>query len=1410
MFSAISTLGGGIATNLLSDTLIKKLATFKDQEAVRRFSEALHEWEIQFEKENDGTIATSGSFFAYIQHYHVVESVVSYMIHPFDASVSEKDFLENLGTQMTEYLEEKTTRKLSWSDKERITAFLTGLASMTKRFLLEQTSLQDRGILYALCQNHMELEQIKQILIEHFQVEDRRIALIQDQLFSLTKAQETEDAITKKLNSWNSREIKNLGNRYNPEVNIPLDITEVFQGADLDSQFKQRFLEETDQFLVSMRGTGFEELQQNCYAIERIVTGLDFFNFSQKDVTQLLSLVDDIEAALSAKIDECYQTEDEGKGSLNSTIYQLYQKQVVADGYRNYLNSHSVQAAALPYIVLTGDGGTGKSHLIADYIVSRAVSGQAALLLLCQSIMREDDFLANLPRWIGCDISYHAFFDALEKIAVSQQSRVLICIDALNEGIGVEFWKNSLAGVVDFLGSYPHIGLVVSVRTQYEESLFANQDILRSKMQRIVHTGFSAVAYEAMHRYFSFYGITTDSVIFPSTEFSNPLFLRLFCVSHRNSHIHLEDLSLPGVYKQYIDYEEEQVAQKCGYHKSYKLVSKIIEAIISKRTSAEDGAIRLPHDTALKLIIDIGKEWDVRSTSIYKTLLGEGILTQSMSYDSSEYVHITYERLEDYFVAEKIVEAYKGLPKDVFLENYSWITRRGDLLEFFGIVLAEKTGNGLSDVFLADDPWEAALLRGAFLYGLTWRKGSTFTEKTRNYINNEILSYEDSFRQFIDLLFALSARSDHPLNALSTFEYFRKFPMPERDAKFIQVFDELYADQTSALYRLIEWGLSYAREQRVPDDVAETSAMILCWLLSSPNTELRDRATKAIICILLSHTEALISLMRKFEEIDDPYILERIYAVAFGCVVNEECSQEISTLAKYVYAAVFDKDTVYPNILLRTYAKNIIDYAKYMGCTEEKDIQPEKIIPPYRSVFPEIPSDEEIKRYKLDYSDPSFEDHHWAQNIILNSMKVEYSRDGQPGGYGDFGRYTFQAYFRSWKQLHPMDLKNIAVKRIFELGYDTELHGHYDRTHTSSSRFAQLGKRERIGKKYQWIAFYELAAQVCDHYKITLDDVFGDCYQEYCQGSFEPNIRNIDPTVLASPVVKTSDGNYHVPYVIPGNTYEEWVADFSTEPSFERCATLWHEHQQFLLLTGYYNWVEPKRMGVRSHEFPQKNFWHHIWGYIVKKEHLDSLLQALKDADFMGRWMPEPQSNSAIYNKEYYWSDADMFFKSPYYGNADWITLCDNPLPFQEELLIPVREYYSERRGERNTWGAEISALRWYKPCEEIYTKLGLRYAKGTNCQFIDGFGELTCFDSSETLGDESGFYIRQDKLSEFLDVCGYSLIWTSLSEKRILCPMSGKWDLPPKAIHMSSVYHFKDGEIVKDSEIFIEDALFY
>lgn len=61
MLDTIGAFGSGIGTNLLSDSLSKKLEAFKDKKAIASFTQSLRDWEIEFEKQNDGTIITNGT-----------------------------------------------------------------------------------------------------------------------------------------------------------------------------------------------------------------------------------------------------------------------------------------------------------------------------------------------------------------------------------------------------------------------------------------------------------------------------------------------------------------------------------------------------------------------------------------------------------------------------------------------------------------------------------------------------------------------------------------------------------------------------------------------------------------------------------------------------------------------------------------------------------------------------------------------------------------------------------------------------------------------------------------------------------------------------------------------------------------------------------------------------------------------------------------------------------------------------------------------------------------------------------------------------------------------------------------------------------------------------------------------------
>lgn len=73
MLDTIGAFGSGIGTNLLSDSLSKKLEAFKDKKAIASFTQSLRDWEIEFEKQNDGTIITNGAFYSHVKYHKLCE-----------------------------------------------------------------------------------------------------------------------------------------------------------------------------------------------------------------------------------------------------------------------------------------------------------------------------------------------------------------------------------------------------------------------------------------------------------------------------------------------------------------------------------------------------------------------------------------------------------------------------------------------------------------------------------------------------------------------------------------------------------------------------------------------------------------------------------------------------------------------------------------------------------------------------------------------------------------------------------------------------------------------------------------------------------------------------------------------------------------------------------------------------------------------------------------------------------------------------------------------------------------------------------------------------------------------------------------------------------------------------------------
>lgn len=306
--------------------------------------------------------------------------------------------------------------------------------------------------------------------------------------------------------------------------------------------------------------------------------------------------------------------------------------------------------------------------------------------------------------------------------------------------------------------------------------------------------------------------------------------------------------------------------------------------------------------------------------------------------------------------------------------------------------------------------------------------------------------------------------------------------MAERDALWIPYTYEQfsgYESDNSAVRRIIDWAWNEDNRDNISDEAIFLMSQTILWFTTSSNRTLRDSATKALICLLEDRIHIVIHLLEKFNNINDPYVLQRLYAVAYGCAVRTSKTDDLLDLGNCIFKLVFATEYVIPDILLRDYAKSTIEYAVHKGKTFEFDLS--KIQPPYKSdLSDEIPTDDEISELEFNYEDDNFQDYFWSQNSILDSMVTEHSE--RSSSYGDFGRYVFQHALSYWG-IDVNALSNLAIKWIFgKYGYDVEKHGKFDRMVVNNNYGRHSHVVERIGKKYQWIAFYELLAMISDNY----------------------------------------------------------------------------------------------------------------------------------------------------------------------------------------------------------------------------------------------------------------------------------------------------------------------------------------
>ncbi|TVO37187.1 AVAST type 2 anti-phage system protein Avs2 [Vibrio algivorus] len=1319
------------------------------------------------------------------------------------------------------------------------------------------------------------------------------------------------------LNKKNREAIADLGGRYTPELNVKLEVSKVFEGFGRTQNFSDIFYRNIDSFLIKgNKLRNCDEISEELSLIAKSLTDIttlyleiDFSTLSQIQVGKFCEYISDCQNAISKSESVLWKLKEESRNDgketsfsdkNSSTLRELREFDYECDTLCEFLNSIAVKLSNNPFLLLEGEAGIGKSHLLADVIESRIAAGYPSLFLLGQQLITDESPWIQILKRLQLNTTSTEFLEKLNLYGQKRGKRFLICIDAINEGNGNKFWADNINSFVDEIKSFEWLGLIMSVRSTYKGITISNEQVSRNDFENYEHLGFKNVEMEAVNLFYDNYNIERPSSPNLNPEFKNPLFLKLLCEGIKKSGLTKVPVGFHGISKIlsfFVEGVNKSLAspKKYRFDPSFPLVNDALNELIKVKLA--NGGNNISLKDAHVVVQSVVQDY-VTDKTFLSALIDEGLLTKGIvrNEDNSieEVVYISFERFDDHLTVKYLLDGVENIEnefksggriKSYFNDEYDFYRNQG-IVEALSIQLPEKYGKELYE--LLSEFSDNHNLVDAFIDSLVWRNVAAIDfEKLKPFINKHVLGFNNTFSNFLEVLISISGLEAHPFNADFLHNWLLQHDLSNRDAFWTAELKYKYSED-STFRHLIDWAWSRTDKSYISDDSIELVSTTLCWFLTSSNRELRDCSTKALVNLLENRIPVLIRIIKKFEGVDDPYVWERVFAVALGCTLRTKNYDELSQLAETVFDKVFQPEDVYPNILLRDYAREIIEFVSHLGLLPA-GLELSKTKPPYKSKWPEnIPTEEELKllydkneywslwrsimgggdfsRYIIgtnsnhsDWSGCKFgetpiERKQVFKNFLskLNDEQKDLYDSTDPIIYDDndeeislgeitiklgsaVGRKSEEEIFASKvafkkslseglltefeRDIEPyldhnnniletdkhFDLRiaeRLIFKRVIELGWAPEKHGDFDEQ-IGTGRGRRESFQERIGKKYQWISYYEFMAMLSDNF-IRFKGYGKERKESPYQGPWEPYVRDIDPTILLKNTGTKGLSHQEMWWANKevfdwDCTYEEWVSNPSTLSNpYDLIEVNDSNGTEWLVLESYPSWKEPKIIGNEDWGHPRKEVWCHIRGYLVKSEEFDTFKAWAENQHYMGRWMPEGSDRYELFDREFYWSEAFQSFKSDYYSGSDWteVTDQDSGTKIADVSVTSINYLWEEEFDKSKT-----DTLSFLKPSSLIFEKMGLISGE-TEGSYEDKDGNIVCFAAEALTDSNTHLLIKKEPFLRMLNENNLDIVWILLGEKGVIGGSIGS-NHSYGRIEFSGSFYLDNGELNGTSKIY-------
>lgn len=995
---------------------------------------------------------------------------------------------------------------------------------------------------------------------------------------------------------------------------------------------------------------------------------------------------------------------------------------------------------------IRGGAGYGKSHTLIRTFDEQASAGFPALFVHAEDIHNVYD----LPKLFGFPVSYSIdqFLGILSVAGKVYGTKVVICIDGLNETRDCErVWKNEIPKLVNKIQSkYGNVVLLSSFRTSYQNDLFHDNYFGKVEYSNIVFLyGFNNLTEEAISAYFDHYRIKLQNPTGQLDVFDHPLYLRIFCEtknSAREKEVTIERVSkddIFGVFDEYISLANDRITanlnKKGRYNKNYSR-SKI-DYLAKKIWQSNSRSV------------DYSELEDTIARDELEYFEGEDLLIYRDKVNEQETLSIPYDLMAGYIIARSVLTECKTkdeiiafICSDEFKNKVLGAERHDlydDILRCVIVILLKEHDLLLSD-HISNDSITAYCVRAVF------EIERSFIVDKDNIVRlvNEYLAKSKRHQAWEVLNLSHTSMLDdgHPFNATFWSDKLKSMSMADRDifwSEYVRTGDNGFSKH------IVESIYDHYRNKGKTTPRSVNGCLYISWVLTTTDRRLRDEATRALYWAGRMDPGLLCRLTKDSIGVNDTYVPERLCAALYGVVMaaygqrsemwsKDFVSRLLPEVTVFIHELLTDesKSDLVEHYLLRDYLIGILRVANLLS--------------------PSLLSEKQLSLF--DYPISTYKHKKWG----------EYSKkDDDPIGYPihmDFENYTLGGLIsdRGNYDYDHEDYKKVVANiywRIHDLGYRDKIFGDTDKQIANIPFYRRADndkKIDRYGKKYSWIAYFELYSLLLDQGRILDYDGNVDTDRD-ADVDIDPSFPEENETFDIKDEILSKS------LLGPDLNDEDWIEGSLTE--FNQSLV---DHRPSL---------------------DDASIWIPVFARIEQK---NSIKNCTRDSYV---------SLSSALIKEDDWNKLDEFISKSekidhrLYENRGDYYLFTGEVPWSKSMLNPEFEYFRIFRGERDDHSDEFNVelipflyeSHWEShhsvvlprvevvvPNKEFSSTFNLSLDPQTS-NMIDEFGSVISKTFKVETQAEAGSglfsYVRKDKLDEYLKTKQLRLIRIAWSEKR-------------------------------------------